>query len=63
MAAVTAATSSQTTDAASYVILMDSDYAKELGIKPIAKLIAFQVAGCDATRDGHGSPSMPSPRL
>ena len=51
---VTAATSSQTTDAASYVILMDSDYAKELGIKPIAKLIEFQVAGCDATEMGMG---------
>lgn len=51
---VTAATSSQTTDAAAYVILMDEDYAKELGIKPIAKLIEFQVAGCDATRMGMG---------
>ena len=29
-------------------------YAKELGIKPIAKLIEFQVAGCDATRMGMG---------
>jgi acetyl-CoA acyltransferase len=51
---VTAASSSQTTDAASYVILMDEDYAKELGIKPIAKLVDFQVAGCDATRMGMG---------
>ena len=51
---VTAATSSQTTDAAAYVILMDSDYAKELGIKPIARLIEFQVAGCDATEMGMG---------
>ncbi len=51
---VTAASSSQTTDAASYVILMDEDYAKELGIRPIAKLIEFQVAGCDATRMGMG---------
>ena len=33
---------------------MDSDYAKELGIKPIAKLIEFQVAGCDATEMGMG---------
>ena len=51
---VTAATSSQTTDAASYVILMDEVYARELGIKPIARLIEFQVAGCDATRMGMG---------
>lgn len=51
---VTAATSSQTTDAASYVMVMDSDYAAEHGIKPIARLISFQVAGCDATRMGMG---------
>ena len=51
---VTAATSSQTTDAAAYVMLMDSDFAAEHGIKPIAKLVAFQVAGCDATRMGMG---------
>lgn len=51
---VTAATSSQTTDAASYVMIMDSDFAAEHGIKPIAKMIAFQVAGCDATRMGMG---------
>ena len=51
---VTAATSSQTTDAAAYVILMDEDYARSLGIRPIAKLIAFQVAGCDATEMGMG---------
>ena len=51
---VTAASSSQTTDAAAYVILMDEDYAKEKGIKPIARLIDFQVAGCDATRMGMG---------
>jgi acetyl-CoA acyltransferase len=51
---VTAATSSQTTDAAAYVMVMDSDYAAEHGIKPIAKMIAFQVAGCDATRMGMG---------
>ena len=50
----TAASSSQTTDATSYVMIMDSDYAAEHGIKPIAKMIAFQVAGCDATRMGMG---------
>ncbi len=51
---VTAATSSQTTDAAAYVVVMSSDLAKELGIKPIAKLVAFAVAGCDATLMGLG---------
>jgi acetyl-CoA acyltransferase len=51
---VTAATSSQTTDAAAYVIVMDAALAKELGIKPIAKLVGFAVAGCDATMMGIG---------
>jgi acetyl-CoA acyltransferase len=51
---VTAATSSQTTDAAAYVIVMDASLAKELGIKPIAKLVGFAVAGCDATMMGIG---------
>lgn len=51
---VTAATSSQTTDAAAYVIVMDAAMAKELGIKPIAKLVGFAVAGCDATMMGIG---------
>ena len=35
-------------------MIMDSDFAAEHGIKPIAKMIAFQVAGCDATRMGMG---------
>ena len=51
---VTAATSSQTTDAAAYVVLMDSDLAAELGLKPIARLKSFAVAGCDATVMGLG---------
>lgn len=51
---VTAATSSQTTDAAAYVIVMDAAMAEELGIKPIAKLVGFAVAGCDATMMGIG---------
>lgn len=51
---VTAATSSQTTDAAAYAVVMSSDMADELGVKPIAKLIGFSVAGCDATLMGMG---------
>ncbi len=51
---VTAATSSQTTDAAAYVVLMDADLAAELGIAPIARLKGFAVAGCDATIMGVG---------
>jgi len=51
---VTAATSSQTTDAAAFVVLMSSNKANELGIKPLAKFIRFEVAGCDATLMGIG---------
>lgn len=51
---VTAATSSQTSDAAAFVVLMAADKAKELGIKPIAKMVSFSVAGCDATMMGLG---------
>jgi acetyl-CoA acyltransferase len=51
---VTAATSSQTTDAAAYVVLMSEDMAKELGLKPIARLVGFSVVGCDSTLMGLG---------
>jgi acetyl-CoA acyltransferase len=51
---VTAATSSQTTDAAAYVVVMAAEMAKELGLKPIAKFVGFAVAGCDATLMGIG---------
>ena len=51
---VTAATSSQTSDAAAFVVLMEAEKAKSLGIRPIAKLVSFAVAGCDATMLGLG---------
>lgn len=51
---VTAATSSQTSDAAAFVVLMSLEKAKSLGIKPIAKLVNFAVAGCDSTIMGIG---------
>jgi len=51
---VTAATSSQTTDAAAFVVVMSSAKAAELGRKPIAKFVRFEVAGCDATIMGIG---------
>ena len=51
---VTAATSSQTTDAAAYVVVMEEDMARELGISPIARFVGFSVAGCDATLMGLG---------
>lgn len=45
--AVTAATSSQTSDGAAFVVLMSESKARELGIQPIAKFISFAVAGCE----------------
>jgi len=51
---VTAATSSQTNDCCALVVLMSADKAKELGVKPIARLKSFAVEGCDATLMGLG---------
>lgn len=51
---VTAGTSSQTNDCAAYVCLMTAEMAKRKGIKPIARLKSFAVAGCDATMMGLG---------
>jgi acetyl-CoA acyltransferase len=43
---VTAGNSSQTSDGAAAVILMDADRARELGIQPLARLVAYAVTGC-----------------
>ena len=51
---VTAGTSSQTSDAAAFVVLMEKGKAEELGIKPIARLVSFAVQGCDASEMGAG---------
>ncbi|MGN0734839.1 MAG: thiolase family protein [Anaerovoracaceae bacterium] len=51
---VTAGTSSQTSDAAAFVVLMDREKAESLGIKPIGRLVSFAVAGCDSTEMGVG---------
>ena len=58
---VTAATSSTTNDCAAYVCLMSAEMAARKGIKPIARLKAFAVAGCDATRMGLG-PKFATPK-
>ena len=42
---VTAGNSSQTSDGAAFVLVMSEQKVKELGIKPIAKLISYAVAG------------------
>jgi acetyl-CoA acyltransferase len=59
---VTAGNSSQTTDGAAASLLMSREKANELGIKPIAKFIHFQVAGCKADEMGVG-PRYAIPRL
>jgi acetyl-CoA acyltransferase len=51
---VTAATSSQISDAAAFVVLMSADKAKELEIKPLAKFIGFNIAGCEPEYMGLG---------
>ena len=43
---VTAGNSSQTSDGAAAVVLMEAARAEELGIKPLARLVAYAVTGC-----------------
>jgi len=59
---VTAGNSSQTTDGAAAALLMSREKANELGIKPIARFVHFQVAGCRADEMGVG-PRFAIPRL
>ena len=46
---ISAGTSSQMSDGASAVVIMSSEKAQELGIKPLAKIIARTVVGSDPT--------------
>ena len=43
---VTAGNASQTSDGAAAAVLMDADRARELGIAPLARMVAYAVAGC-----------------
>ncbi|HKF48275.1 MAG TPA: acetyl-CoA C-acyltransferase [Terracidiphilus sp.] len=43
---VTAGNSSQTSDGAAATVLMDSARARELGIEPLARLVAYAATGC-----------------
>jgi acetyl-CoA acyltransferase len=43
---VTAGNSSQTSDGAAAVVLMDAQRAGELGIRPLARLVSYAVTGC-----------------
>jgi acetyl-CoA acyltransferase len=51
---VTAGNSSQTSDGAAATVLMDAARAKELGIEPLARLVAYAVAGCLPEEMGMG---------
>lgn len=51
---VTAASSSQISDGAGFVILMSGDKVKELGIKPIARFVGFKAVGVDPKLMGMG---------
>lgn len=51
---VTAATSSQRSDGAGFVVLMSESKMKELAVKPIAKFISFAVDGLDPALMGLG---------
>jgi acetyl-CoA acyltransferase len=43
---VTAGNASQTSDGAAAAVLMDANRAKELGLEPLARLVAYAAAGC-----------------
>jgi acetyl-CoA acyltransferase len=51
---VTAGNSSQTSDGAAAVILMDSVRARELGIEPLGRLVAYAATGCLPEEMGMG---------
>jgi acetyl-CoA acyltransferase len=51
---VTAGNSSQTTDGAAIVLLMEEDHARAMGITPLARFIAFAVAGVNPAYMGIG---------
>ncbi|MDW5265080.1 MULTISPECIES: acetyl-CoA C-acyltransferase [Acidobacteriaceae] len=51
---ITAGNSSQTSDGAAAAVIMSANRASALGIKPLAKFIAFAYAGCDPEEMGIG---------
>ncbi len=62
MGSVTAGNSSQTTDGAACSLIMSGDAVKKYGVKPIAKMVAYVVAGCRADEMGVG-PAYAIPKL
>jgi acetyl-CoA acyltransferase len=59
---VTAGNSSQTTDGAAATIIVSAEKAKDLGLKPIAKLKHYTTVGCRADEMGVG-PRYAIPKL
>jgi acetyl-CoA acetyltransferase family protein len=59
---VTAGNASQLSDGASATIVMSSDRAKALGVKPLGKFLGFAVAGCRPEEMGIG-PVFAVPKL
>ncbi|MEN6320287.1 MAG: thiolase family protein [Syntrophaceae bacterium] len=59
---VTAGNSSQMTDGAAFTLLMSEDKAKASGLKPIAKLTHYAVAGCKPEEMGIG-PAFAIPKV
>jgi acetyl-CoA acyltransferase len=51
---ITAGNSSQTSDGAAAAVVMSADRAKDVGIRPLAKFVAFAYAGCDPEEMGIG---------
>lgn len=59
---VTAGNSSQMTDGAAFCLLMTAEKAKAIGVKPLAKLTHYAVAGCKAEEMGIG-PAFAIPKV
>jgi acetyl-CoA acyltransferase len=51
---VTAGNSSQTSDGAAAVVLVEAHHARELGLTPLARLISYAVTGCAPEEMGIG---------
>jgi acetyl-CoA acyltransferase len=51
---VTAGNSSQTSDGAAVTVLMEADRARELGLRPLARLVSYAVTGCLPEEMGMG---------
>jgi acetyl-CoA acyltransferase len=51
---VTAGNASQMSDGAAAVVIMSADKAKELGVKPLARFVAYATAGCAPEEMGIG---------